>query len=317
VRSLVHFISSHPNITGAVAFHTFSGVLLRPYSHISDEEFPVNDLFTYKRIGEKGTELTDYPAISVFHEFRYDPKEIVTGALDDWAYEHRGIFSWTVEIWSPRRQAGITDYKYIDWYREHPLEDDLKLLHWSDEKLGGKGYIDWYSFKHPQLGQVELGGWNAMYAWSNPPPEFLEQEIARFPNWLVWHLLISPCLEIYEASAHRLGEGVYRVRLVVHNIGWLPTYVTQKALEKKLVRGCICEIELPVGATLETGKPREELGQLEGRAYKPSAPNRHQRDATEERAKVEWVVHAIAGSTVKLLACHERAGVVRTEVVLA
>jgi hypothetical protein len=26
-------IASHPNITGAIAFHTYSGVLLRPYSH--------------------------------------------------------------------------------------------------------------------------------------------------------------------------------------------------------------------------------------------------------------------------------------------
>jgi len=46
VRSLVQFITSHPNITGAIAFHTFSGVLLRPYSHLSDEELPVNDLRT-------------------------------------------------------------------------------------------------------------------------------------------------------------------------------------------------------------------------------------------------------------------------------
>ncbi len=316
VRSLVHFVTNHANITGAIAFHTFSGVLLRPHSHASDEEFPVNDLRTYQRIGEKGTELTEYPAISVFHEFRYDPKEIVTGAFDNWAYEQQGLFSWTVEVWSPQRQAGITNYKYIDWLREHPIEDDLKLLHWSDEKLGGKGYIDWYPFNHPQLGQIELGGWDAMYAWSNPPPEFLEKEIARFPDWLVWHLLISPCLEIYEASVHSLGDGIYRVRLVIHNTGWLPTYVTQKALEKKLVRGCICEIELPEGATLETGKLREELGQLEGRAYKSSAPTRRQGDSTQDRAKVEWVVRAPSGSTVKLLARHERAGVVRSEVTL-
>ena len=317
VRSLVQFITSHLNITGAVAFHTFSGVLIRPYGHASDEEFPVNDLRTYHRIGEKGTELTEYPAISAFHEFRYDPKEVITGTFDDWAYEQKGLFAWTVEVWSPQRQAGITEYKYIDWYREHPWEDDLKLLRWSDEKLAGKGYIDWYSFDHPQLGQVELGGWDAMYAWSNPPPEFLEKEIARFPDLLVWHLLISPYLEIYEASVRSLGDDTYRVRLVVHNTGWLPTYVTQKALEKKLVRGCICEIELPVGATLETGKPREELGQLEGRAYKPSAPTRRQGDSTQDRAKVEWVVRAPLGSTVKLLARHERAGVVRTEVRLA
>jgi murein tripeptide amidase MpaA len=317
VRSLVQFITTHPNIIGIVAFHTMSGVILRPYCHVSDEEFLVNDLRVYKRIGEKGTELTGYPAVSIFHEFRYDPKEIVTGAFDEWAYEYQGIFAWTVEVWSPQRQAGITEYKFIDWYREHPLEDDLKLLRWSDEKLQGKGYIDWYPFDHPQLGQVELGGWNSMYAWSNPPPEFLEQEIARFPNWLVWHLLLSPRLEIYETSVRYLGDGTYRVRLVVHNTGWLPTYVTQKALDKKLVRGCICEIELPVGATLEMGKSREQLGQLEGRAYKFSAPVRRQADPTQDRAKVEWVVRASSGSTVKLLARHERAGVVRTEVTLA
>jgi murein tripeptide amidase MpaA len=316
VRSLVEFITDHPNITGGIAFHTMSGVLLRPYSHVSDEEFPVNDIRTYKRIGDKGTEITDYPAIAVFHEFRYDPKEFVTGTFDDWAYEHQGIFGWTVEIWSPQRQAGITEYKFIDWYREHPLDDDLKLLRWSDEKLAGKGYIDWYPFDHPQLGQVELGGWNTMYAWTNPPPEFLESEIARFPEWLVWHLLISPRLEIYEASAYRLSDDTYRVRLVIHNTGWLPTYVTQKALDKKLVRGCICEIELPEGATLEMGKPREELGQLEGRAYKPSSATRNQRDSTQDRAKVEWVVRAKAGSTVKLVARCDRAGVVRTEIIL-
>lgn len=315
VRSLVQFITTHPNITGAIAFHTFSGILLRPYSHQSDDEFPVNDLRTYQRIGEKGTELTDYPAVSVFHEFRYHPKEFVTGAFDDWAYEHQGVFAWTVEVWSPQRGAGITEYKYIDWYREHPPEDDLKMLRWSDEKLGGKGYIDWYPFDHPQLGKVELGGWDAMYAWSNPPPEFLEKEIARFPDWLVWHLLISPRLEIYEASVTNLGDRTYRIRLVVQNTGWLPTYVTEKAREKKLVRGCICEIELPEGATLETGKLREELGQLEGRAYKPSAPFRKQADPTSDRAKVEWVVRATRG-TVKLTARCDRAGVVRTEVSL-
>jgi len=316
VRSLVHFITSHPNITGAIAFHTFSGVLLRPYSHLSDEALPVNDLRTYQRLGEKGTELTGYPAISVFHDFRYDSKDAITGTFDDWVYEHQGLFGWTVEVWSPQRQAGITEYKYIDWNREHPLEDDLKLLRWSDEKLAGKGYIDWYPFDHPQLGQVELGGWDAMYAWSNPPPEFLEQEIARFPNWLVWHLLISPRLEIHTANARCLGDRTYRVLFVVHNTGWLPTYVTQNALEKKLVRDCICEIELPEGATLETGRRREELGQLEGRAYKPSVPTRRQSDPTKDRAKVEWVVHAPLGGKVQLLARHERAGVVRTEIVL-
>jgi hypothetical protein len=93
------------------------------------------------------------------------------------------------------------------------------------------------------------------------------------------------------------------------------SYVTKKALEKKVVRGVVCEIELPKGGELKTGLPRVEVGQLEGRAYQPAAALRAS-DATEDRAKVEWVVCVPQGGTVKLVARHERAGVVRTEVEL-
>jgi murein tripeptide amidase MpaA len=317
VHATAGFIAKHPNITGGIAFHTYSGLLLRPYGDQDDKTFPAEDLWTYQAIGKKGSELTGYPAISVYHDFRYHPKQVISGVFNDWMYDHLGAFAWVVEIWSPQRQAGIEEYKYIDWYREHDLEDDLKMLQWSDEKLGGKGYVDWYAFEHPQLGQVELGGWDRLYAFRNPPPEYLEKEIAPFADWLVWLLLISPRLKVYEASAKPLGEDTYRVRLVVHNTGWLPTYVTKKALKNKLVRGVLCEIELPAGATLETGKPREELGQLEGRAYKPPAPLGFSvGDATEDRAKVEWVVHAPNKGTLKLTARHDRAGLVVAEVEL-
>jgi hypothetical protein len=102
---------------------------------------------------------------------------------------------------------------------------------------------------------------------------------------------------------------------VIHNEGWLPTYVTKKALEKKMTRGVIAEIELPKGASLESGKPREELGELEGRAYKVVNPDETD-EGTNERVKVEWVVKAKKGTKVKLTAKHDRAGVVRVDVTL-
>lgn len=320
VRAPVQFITDHPNITGGVAFHTYSGVLLRPYAHYADDTLPAEDLWTYQKIGAQGTEFTGYPAISVFHEFRYHPKEVITGSFDDWMYEHLGCFAWTVEIWSPQRQAGITDYKFIDWYREHPIEDDLKLLRWNDEVLGGNGFVDWYQFDHPQLGPIEIGGWNTLYTWSNPPPQLLEAELARFPQWLLWHTLISPKLELLHASAQPLGTDTWTVTLVVQNTGWLPTYITKRALTNQLVRGVIAEIELPDGAQLLTGKRRTDTGQLEGRAYLPSTPNHWagwSADETRERVKLQWTVRAASGSLLRLTARHDRAGKLQTTVMLA
>jgi murein tripeptide amidase MpaA len=314
VRAIVRFISSHPNITGGVTFHTHSGVLLRPYGTHPDDHFPAEDLWTYEKIGQKGTELTGYPVLNVFADFKYHPKEVITGVFDDWLYDHLGIFGWTTELWSPQRQAGIETRKPMDWYREHPVEDDIKLLKWNDEKLGGKGFVNWEPFDHPQLGRVELGGWDSIYAIRNPPVEFLEAEVKPHAEWLVWHLLISPRLEILSVEATSLGQGAHRIRLVVHNTGWLPSYVTQKALERKVVRGVVAEIDLPEGATLVAGSLREEGPQLEGRAYEAAGAFGWVSNPTTDRAKFEWVVHAPEGGEAHLIAKHERAGVVRVTV---
>jgi murein tripeptide amidase MpaA len=315
IRAQVHFISHHPNITGAVTFHTWSGVLLRPYGTQADDTFPTEDLRLFKEIGKVGTDITGYPAVSVFHDFRYSPKDVITGVFDDWMYEHRGAFAWTVEIWSPQRQAGITDYKFIEWYENHPFEDDLKMLKWSDDALEGKGYVDWYAFDHPQLGQVELGGWDYLYAFRNPAPQFLEKEVALFPKWLVYQLLISPKLEQHSLTVQDLGSGMYLIRLGLMNTGYLPTNVTRKAIEKKVARGVICEITLPAGATLASGELRKDLGQLAGWAYNPSSLTAWGSPApTPDRAVIEYVVNAPNGGTVSVVARHERAGVVRADV---
>jgi murein tripeptide amidase MpaA len=314
-RNLVEFVSAHPNITGSISLHTMSAVLLRPYDDRSDDELPAEDLWTYKKIGDKGTAMTGYPNVSTFHDFKYHPKEITTGGFDTWAYDQRGVFSWTVEFWSPIRQAGIEKYKFIDWYRDHPLEDDLKLMKWNDDVLKGKGFLPWKPFNHPQLGKVELGGWDWLHMWSNPPLKLLEKEIAPFPDWIVWHALISPRLTLHSAEVFPAGKDTFRVRLVVQNTGWLPTYVTKKALDKKFTRGVVAEIALPRGGTLQAGKLREELGQLEGRAYHSAFVDDYE-GMTNDRLKVEWVVHAPKGGAVKLSARHERAGMVRVNLKL-
>jgi murein tripeptide amidase MpaA len=316
VRAMVDFITGHPNIGAAVSFHTHSGVILRPMGTQSDDDMAPEDLWMYKRLSDIGAKLTGYPAISIWHDFRYHPKEVVTGT-QDWLYEHLGALFWTVEIWAPNKEAGITDYKWIDWYRDHPVEDDLKLLKWSDEQCGGRAHVDWYPFRHPQLGMVEFGGWDRMNYWRNPPPHLREREAARFPAWLMQIGLSLPRLEVLRAEVRALGADTWRIRFAVANSGYLPAYVTKRALERKTARATVFSIHLPEGVTLVSGKERVEADQLEGHAPKSSLqaflPNR---EITGDRAVAEWVVRGARGTPIALTAVAGRAGAVHTEVTL-
>jgi murein tripeptide amidase MpaA len=314
IRSAVEAIAKRANICGAVTFHTFSGVILRPPGRHAEDELPAEDVWLMKEMGRHGTEMTGYPCISVYHDFKYHPKQVISGVFDDWMYEHRGVHAWTVEIWSPQRQAGITDYKYIDWFRDHPHEDDVKLLRWSDEKLGGKGHEDWRPYHHPQLGDVEIGGWDPHYAFRNPPPMFLESEVAPLAEWAIWLAGVCPCLVLKDVQTERLGEAT-RIRLVVANAGWLPTNVSKLAEEKKMCRGVVGEIEKAGeagSAWLATGLLREERGQLRGWCLVPVSGFGWNMDATDDQAVFEWVVKG--PGTYRLTAKHERAGTVRAEV---
>jgi murein tripeptide amidase MpaA len=316
VRAMVDFIVKHPNIGAAISFHTHSGVILRPMGTQSDDDMTPEDLWVYKRLSDLGARLSGYPAISIYHEFKYHPKEIITGT-QDWVYEHLGALFWTVELWAPNREAGITDYDWIHWYREHPPEDDLKLLKWSDEQCAGLAHVDWYAFQHPQLGAVELGGWDKMNYWRNPPPALREREVARFPGWMMQIALSLPKLEVLRTEVRALGEDCWRVRFAVANAGYLPAYISKRALERKVARGTVFNIHLPDGASLVGGTPRTVGPQLEGHAPKNSMqaflPNAA---VTADRAVAEWVVRGPRGTRIGLSAVADRAGAVRTEVTL-
>jgi len=319
VKAMVDFVLAHPNIGAAISYHTHSGVILRPMGTMADDDMIPEDLWSIKRFSALGTELTGYPAVSIWHDFKYHPKETI-GGTQDWLYEHLGALFWVVELWGPNKAAGIADYKWVDWYREHSIEDDLKLLKWSDEQCAGEAHADWKPFMHPQLGAVEIGGWDKMNFWRNPPPHLREKEVERFPAWMNRIALSLPKLELLRTEVRALGPDTWRIRFAVGNSGWLPAYVTKRALARKVVRGVMFEIHLPPGdaaVSLVSGMPRLEGAHLEGHAPKASLqaflPNR---EVTGDRALAEWVVRAPKGTRLALTASADRAGVVRAEVVL-
>jgi hypothetical protein len=113
-----------------------------------------------------------------------------------------------------------------------------------------------------------------------------------------------------------LGETSFLLRLVLQNTGFLPTSVSDKAVERKAVRDVEVELDLPDGARLVAGDVKTEIGQLKGRIDKRSTTWWGNDESTSDLAKLEWVIEAAAGTEIGLTAGNLRAGTIRRRVTL-
>ena len=213
-KAVADFILAHPNISGMQCYHTHGGLHLRPSLVEADSSLPRFDLAVYNRIGAMGTALTGYPVISVYEEFTTDPDQPRVGSLMQWTYDEFGIITFSTELWNPELAAGIeSPAKYQ--VRARSTEDEIKLLQYNDEHLGGAGFVDWREFDHPQLGAVEIGGWTHMYTFRNPPPvslakttkakSFLFETIHQNCLFTLKHAMTAPRLRISDVTVGKAG----------------------------------------------------------------------------------------------------------------
>ena len=314
IDSLVRAIVARPNICGYNAFHTSGGVLLRPSSTAADSTLPPLDLWVWKELGARGEALTSYTVHSVFEDFTFDKSDTMSGAADDWAYEHLGVYGWTTEFWDViHRATGKKPGTHI-WYTGPTPAEEQAVYEWAQQHHP-EAYADWVPFDHPQLGRVEIGGWDEVFFWGNAPASRLHDEVRPHAEFAVFQALCSPRLEILHSKATSLGGDLYRIEVGIANTGWLPTYVTQKALNAKLSLPVVAEIEgLPVIAGSGGPHARVELGQLGGRLQHHFTYGKN--DGTPERTMVQWVVQAWAGREVTVRVSHERAGTATTTIKL-
>jgi hypothetical protein len=255
----VRAIVTRPNVCGYNAFHTSGGVLLRPSSTQSDSTLPPLDVWTWKQLGERGAALTGYTVHSVFEDFTWDKSDTMSGAADDWVYEHLGIFGWTTEFWDVIHAATGTKQSTHFWYTGPTEAEELAVLQWADQHHP-EMCTAWYPFDHPQLGAVELGGWDDMCTWTNPPLGLLKAEVHGHADFAIHQALAAPELEILHTAAVALGGDTWRVEVGIANTGWLPTCVSDKARKAKLVLPIAAQLD---GAEVVGSAARIELGQLE------------------------------------------------------
>lgn len=317
VAAYMDAIAGHRNIVAHVTLHTFGGLVLTPPVNMG-EDLPDADKRVYDAVAGKAAELTGYEAMS-YLDLRSQDRESYLPSAFGWIYDQRGIYSYIIELWNPLEAAGIslegsTASAWLWGY--HPIADEVKLLRWSDRELGGDGFVPWHDFEHPQLGPVEIGGFDLLRYWYNVPFDRLREEVEPVSRWLVWLGLSTPRLAVRSFDAESVGENLWRVRLQAENRGWLPTNGAQKAVEQNVSEGVVAQLSLPDGAQLVEGSPRRELGELAGRTRQFSVATWWSFvPGTPDRAAADWIVAAPVGAELSVTVRHARAGTDRATLV--
>ncbi len=241
-RAVAEFIVSHPNISLALTYHTTGGVILRVPGAHSHAKSPRQDIQAMIAIGEMGAEETGYPCVPCYEEFYGGGDDFSKGAFDDWLFDYRGILAYTVETWNLAQRAGIHQFPRKEKSAKEQEEDYLKMLSWNDRELAGKGFENWRLFNHPQLGEVEIGGWYSKYVVQNAPPMFLSAECHKNSMFVVRAAAALPRLEIGNVEYKLLEDGVYEVSVLVKNTGFLPTLGSYRSKQLENVRPIVAEL---------------------------------------------------------------------------
>jgi len=163
-----------------------------------------------------------------------------------------------------------------------------------------------YILRHPEYGEVEIGGWRRMYSTQYPPPELLKLECRIQMPWILYLAECSPLIKIGEPEITEIDAGEFRIEVEITNKGFLPTNLTDRAIEAELIKPVYAEIELTGAELIESGK-KITAGHLTG-SWK------HPENGGVSSAKVEWTVRKNASSAFVIIrAISEKGGKVETK----
>jgi hypothetical protein len=136
--------------------------------------------------------------------------ESLRGSFAAWLIAQRGIPAFATTLWScPGAAPGSAG-------------TDPEWLAYSDSSRGGRGFVPWTRQPHPQLFEVEVGGWVPGFR-ENPPAEALPALAESYVRFLETVGRSRPAIRVDEPTAESVRPGVWKFRVSLTNTGALPT----------------------------------------------------------------------------------------------
>jgi len=332
-RAIAEFFTNHRNILMAQFYHTSGGFTFRPmgtapHPKLHPKDVAVFDLIMGKKyleiIGEEVPEAWEKPEL--LNKFKEELKKTSKnkyaamrgyelprgwrvsydeirdrrysyGVATDWAYMQYGIYSITTELWNPSRD--IKDFPQFEG-KDVRLKQMRALLKYQDEKYNGKLFLPWKKYKHPELGEGEIGGWIPKYYGNNAlPGEPLLDVCEKHWQFELFRAGLMPEIEISDVKTHVLyktnkaskSKGKYKIIEItakIENKGKLATHLARGAQLAGNREDVVWLIGDRDKLTFLQGTPFQKLGVLEGVQNIPGYVEKSKPIARESQRRRPW-----------------------------
>lgn len=317
-KALADWIIAHPNIGVVSTNHTSGGIFLYPPGTKPSSKAPWKDVERFKELGKLCKEELGYDIVNIFDSFISDQDAYDSGAFDDWCYETQGILAFTIELWDLAKRVEVPyqwgkkdeDEKATELKRFHACLDWVK-------KNAPDAFMPWKEYDHPTFGKVEIGGFNYKFTHQNPPVSILPSVLEQMSRFLLRCVKTLPRLIIDQVNVKEIGEDLYEVEATIGNVGYLPTNVSEVALNLDINK----DIETTItGAEILSGKEKEVCKNLEGYGDTSSGVYFYGNISTDQsaraRKKYKWVVRASKGTKITITTKQQKAGCASKEITI-
>jgi hypothetical protein len=161
------------------------------------------------------------------------------------------------------------------------------------------GFIAWQPFRHPSLGDVEIGGFRP-YAFSNPPASKIAELGKSHTEFVTYLSSLFPKVTIAHTSVTSHGGGLYRIKAEVENSGFLPTSTAQ-GIRSRAVKPTMVQLGVDPDDIVSGSAKTSFFPALAG---------------SGRRQVYEWIIKGKPGSTVTLKAVAQKGGSATTTLTL-
>ncbi len=222
------------------------------------------DLVFYKEISSEYNKFLEEKGLSAD---RIGPEKDKDGSFELLSYYHLGIPSFALDFWTPPAEKNETNSEKPgnknSGDKDDPGTADAKaFLKYSDNQLNGQGFLEWTSFNHPTLGEIEIGG-QVPFAANTPPPADINSLLSNQVPWIFELASMLPRISLGDIKVETLGSGLYRIEVIIENQGRLP-YPIAMGTRNGRILPVIIVLDNP-GITILEGKTRTQVYTVPGK----------------------------------------------------